>query len=256
MRKTAGRAVGCVLLIAAAVSAGDAPTLPSWLAPFPGARERSGSMTGRAWSDYLTKASLDEVIAFYRGMFDARRLAFHPVQNSMTTTIRGAAEECSLEITLQQMTSGTSVRIMCSAWASGPNKPLDTQAKYDRPVYPKAKPAVPRLAWPDWLTTCDPAATPEIVSGTDQFELRYMKAEFNTLQDRESIQDFYADLLNAHDYPVWIRSSKITPKDRAVVVEGQHYFGEKPGPRFAIHVESKPVSSGMHVEIRITAHPM
>ncbi len=80
--------------------------------------------------------------------------------------------------------------------------------------------------------------------------------EFTSTQDRETIQTFYADLLNAHDYPVWIRSAILTPKDRPAVVEGVHYFNGKPGPRFAIHVQLTPVNGAYRVELRITAHPM
>ena len=153
------------------------------------------------------------------------------------------------------MGRSTSAQVSCRAWASDSSH-LDHQAKYDQPVYPKAKPAVPPLAWPDWLTTCDPGISPEIQSGVDQFKLRYFKAEFTSHQDRESIVDFYANLFNAHDYPVWIRSSKITPRDKPALVEGQHFFGEKPGPWFGIRVQLTPVGSAFQVELRITAHPL
>ena len=245
-----------ILLPAALASAaGDVPVMPSWMVPYPGATERTRSMTGRAWSNYLAKAPADDVIEYYRGLFEQAGLTFHPVKDGLGTTIRGAPPECSLDIVIQAMGRNTSVAVTCSAWASGH---MEGQAKYDNPVYPKPRAPLPPLVWPDWLTTCDPAAAspgPEIQKGVDRFKVRYLKAEFTTQMDREAIMNFYADLLNAHDYPVWIRSSSVQPRDHTMVVEGQHFFGDKPGPRFAIHVQLTPAGDAVQVELRISAHP-
>ncbi|MGO9260302.1 MAG: hypothetical protein ACLQU1_28945 [Bryobacteraceae bacterium] len=249
-----------ILLLACAgpLAGSDTPAMPSWMTPYPGASERTGTQATRVWSSYLAKASLAEVVEYYHGLFDGAGLTFHPVANALTTTIRGAAPECSLEIVIQGLGARTSVQVTCSAWASQ-SEHLQAQAKFDRPVYPQPRvpgPAgTPPLVWPDWLTTCEPDAAPEIQKGVDQFKLRFLKVEFTSLQDRDAIEEFYADLLNAHDYPVWVRSSKLTPRDKTAVVEGRHFFGGKPGPRFDIHVQLTPVNGAIQVELRMTAHP-
>jgi hypothetical protein len=229
--------------------------MPAWLTPYSGATERTRATGNRVWSNYLTAATLAETIEYYHGLFDREGLTFHPVTNALTTSIRGAAPECSLEILLHAMARSTSVQITCIAWSTG-DPHLQAQAKFDQPVYPKARAPIPPLAWPDWLTTCEPGSTPEIQNGVDRFKLKFLKAEFTSGQDRETIQTFYAGLLNAHDYPVWIRSSSLTPKDHTAVVEGVHYFNDNPGPRFAIHVRLTPLHSAYQVELRITAHPI
>jgi hypothetical protein len=258
MRIAAGLGViraGAILLACAlAAAAGEAPPMPDWLTPMAGAQIRSGSMTGWRWSRYLVKAAPDEVIEHYRGLFERAGLAFHPVKNTMTTTIRGAASECSLEIEVQGMLNGnTSVSVNCRAWEQG-SKNLEGQAKYDRPVYPKARAVLPPLEWPAWLVTCDGPAV-EAHRGIDQFKVRYIQAEFVSHMDREAILDFYDDLMTANDYKRFSRSSKITPRDRAAVVEGWHFFDANPGPRFAIRVQVIPASGGMRVQLRISAHP-
>ena len=253
----AARLVAVLVLACARLpAAGEAPPMPPWITPFPGASsERSGTMTGWRWSRYLTNAPLDQVVAYYRGLLEGAGLAAHPVTNALTTTIRGAAQECSLEITIQGMMRSTSVQVSCRAWESQGDH-LQSQSKFDKPVYPGPKVAVPPLAWPEWLTSCDPGASPEIQKGVDQFKLRYFKAEFTSHMDRDAILEFYAGLLNANSYPVWVRSSAITPRDKKAVVEGQHFFGEKPGPWFGIRVQLTPVGNTLQVELRITAHPL
>jgi len=245
-----------LLACAAALAADEAPPMPSWITPYEGATsERSGTASGWRWLRYRTSAAPDQVVAYYEGLFAGLRLESHTARNALTTEIRGAAKECSLEITVQGLNRTTSVQVSCRAWERDSSH-MDHQARFDQPVYPKAKPVVPALAWPSWLTTCDPGVSPEVQSGTDQFKLRYLKAGFTSQRDREAIEDFYADLLNANGYPVWIRSSKITPRDKPVVVEGQHFFGEKPGPWFGIRVQLTPAGGAFQVELRITAHPL
>jgi hypothetical protein len=250
--------VFCAVLVLASagrLAASDAPSMPTWLTPYPGATERTRSMGNRVWSNYLTAATLEQTIEYYHGLFDRAGLTFHPVASSLTTSIRGAAPECSFEVLIHGMGRTTSVEVTCIAWASGSSE-MQNQAKFDKPVYPKARAPIPPLAWPDWLTTCESSASPEIQSGVDRFKLKFLKVEFTSGQDRETIQSFYADLLNAHDYPVAMRSSSLTPKDHLAIVEGAHYFNGRPGPRFAIHVQLTPVNGAYQVELRLTAHPM
>jgi len=253
-------ALGCALWMAGA----EPPEMPAWLTPFPGATVTTRVLTSFVLSRYETTASTDEVVEHYRALFATAGLPFHPGSNPLATTIRGSLEECDLSIGIGHSKTGTSVTVMCTAWPNHMSpaarreaeaKGIEGQAKFDRPVYPKPRPPIPPLAWPDWLTTCDPGITPEIASGVDRFRSKFLKAEFVSPQSRDAVLAFYTDLLNSHDYPVSLRSSPITPPGKKVLVDGQHFFGERPGPRFTVHVEVTPVSAGVDVQILITAHP-
>jgi hypothetical protein len=92
----------------------------------------------------------------------------------------------------------------------------------------------------------------KIRSGVDRFKLKYLEAEFDSGQDRAAIQQFYVELLKAHDYPVTMESSPITPRERPAVVEGTRTFDG--ARRFVIRVDLTPTSDGVHVVLRITAH--
>ncbi len=135
------------------LAATEVPSMPAWLTPYPGATERTRSMGNRVWSNYLTAATLEQTIDYYHGSFDRAGLTFHPVASSLTTSIRGAAPECSFEVLIHGMARSTSVEVTCIAWSTGSSE-MQSQAKFDKPVYPKARAPLPPLAWPDWLTTC------------------------------------------------------------------------------------------------------
>jgi hypothetical protein len=177
---------------------------------------------------------VDEVVDYYRDLFNGAGLPFHPRSNALAATIFGDAPECDLIILIRKSAAGAGVQITCSnkahtaAREKAEKRGLEGQARFDEPVYPKPRIALPPLVWPDWLTSCDPAATPEVQAGVDRFKLKFLKAEFTTRQDRDAIQDFYADLLNAHGYPVWVESSRLTPSDHSAVLEGVHYFDAEP----------------------------
>jgi hypothetical protein len=84
----------------------------------------------------------------------------------------------------------------------------------------------------------------------DRFKLEYLVTEFDSAQEREAIQQFYAGLLNSNGYPVTIQTSPITPPERRAVVEGTHTFDG--ARRFVIRVELTPTAAGAHVVLRIT----
>ncbi len=202
----------------------------------------------------------------------ARHLDFW---NPITKPLRSAAPECDLLIQIRASDSGTAVQVDCAAKSqpgasvTGPvvappttravretearKKIPDNMAEFDRPVYPRPRPPMPPLVWPRWLVSSDGVPL-EPHKGVDRFKLNYWSAEFTSASDRAAILGFYADLLNANGYPVWVQSSAITPPNRTTLVEGVHYFDTKPGPNFAIRAELTPVNGSFHVELRITAH--
>jgi hypothetical protein len=244
-------------LIAAARMEGREPfTIPAWLEPYPGANEEVTTSPGIAVATYETPLSLDEMVAFHRGLFSAQAIPFRPEMYGTSAVIRANPEGCSLTIQIRRTKSGTAVRITA---AERPLIPKVTESdirrsmeKYDQPVYPAPKVPLPALHWPSWLAAYGVEASP-VRKGVDQFSNQYLESGFDSTEARGAIQAFYSGLLNAHEYRVTMESSPITPSGQPALVEGTHSF-EHSG-RFVIRVDlSPPTTRGIHVAIRITAH--
>lgn len=244
-------------LIAAAQVEGRQPfKMPAWLQPYPGANEEIKSSPGMEVATYETPLSLDQMVAYHRGLFAERDIPFHPEIYGATAVIRANIEGCGITIQIQQRRSGTFVQITAS---ERPVIPKVTEGdirrsmeKYDRPVYPAPKVPLPALEWPTWLAAYGVEASP-IRKGVDRFKNQYLESEFDSTESRDALQGFYSGLFHAHEYRVMLESSPITPAGRPAVVEGFHTF-EHSG-RFVIRVDLTPTSPGIHVAMRITAHP-
>jgi len=243
-------------LTAAAQLGGREPfTIPAWLQPFPGANEEVTTSPGMVVATYETSLSLDEMIAFHRGLFAAQEIPFRPEIYGTAAVIRANPEGFGLTIQIRQKKSGTAVQI------TAPERPViprltesdirRSMEKYDRPVYPVPKVPLPALNWPPWLAAYGVEASP-VRKGMDQFRNQYLESEFDSTEARGAIQAFYSGLLNAHEYRVTLESSPITPPAQPAVVEGTHSF-EHSG-RFVIRVDLSARALGVHVAIRITAH--
>jgi hypothetical protein len=243
-------------LIAAARMEGREPfTIPAWVVPYPGAHEEITTSPGMAVATYETSLSLDEMVAFHRGLFAAQAVPFRPEMYGATAVIRANSEGCGLTIQIRQKKSGTAVQITA---AERPVIPRVTESdsrrsmeKYDQPVYPAAKVPLPALHWPSWLAAYGVEASP-VRKGVDQFRNQYLESEFDSTEARGAIQAFYSGLLNAHEYRVTMESSPITPPAQPAVVGGTHSFDHS--GRFVIRVDLSPTAQGVHVAIRITAH--
>jgi hypothetical protein len=231
-------------------------TIPAWLHPYPGANEEITTSPGRVVVTYETSLSLEEIVAFQRGLFAAQSIPFQPEMYGTAAVIRANPEGCGLTIQIRQEKSGTAVQITAT---ERPVIPRLTESdirrsmeKYDQPVYPAPKVPLPALIWPSWLAAYGVEASP-VRKGVDQFRNQYLVSEFDSTEARGAIQAFYSGLLNAHEYRVTMESSPITPPAKPAVVEGMHSF-ELSG-RFVIRVDlSPPTARGVHVDIRITAH--
>ena len=279
--------LACLLLPAAALFAQPTLSLPAWLASYPGATARTLTTPGLVESTYETSAKPEEVIAHYRKLFETAGLFFQPNFDGMGTAVRGSAPEGDLLILIRAQGKGTSVRVDMTAKspefaakAAPPpatartpyearvaqqqentkralekrdedsRKRAHSMEMYDHPVLPGSRPKAPPLVWPAWLVRTDSARL-VVEKGVNEVKQNILKSSFVTYQDRDTIQGFYADLLNTHGFPVWQQSNATWPKDRKAWMEAaDHPIGES--PRTTIHVDISPLGSGLQVDLRMT----
>jgi hypothetical protein len=249
-----GRVVVAMLLSGMGQLAGQtAPfSMPAWLEPYAGASVETKTSRGMVTATYETAAPVTDVVAHYGELFAEQGVRFRPGMYGTTAVIHGDVPGCGLSIRVRKKAAGASVQITAT---QRPIIPKVTQqdirhamGKYDQPVYPTPKTAMPALRWPSWLTTCDDVDA-KIRRGVDHFKLEYLETEFDSAQERDAILQFYVDLLNSNGYPV---GSPVTPSERPAWVEGTRTFDG--ARRFVIRVELTPKAAGVHVELRITAH--
>src|SRR5580698_7846535 len=104
----------CIVLalIAAARIEGREPfTIPAWVVPYPGANAEITTSPGVAVVTYETSLSLDEMVAFHRGLFAAQAIPFRPEMYGNSAVIRANPEGCGLTIQIRREKSGTVVQI-------------------------------------------------------------------------------------------------------------------------------------------------
>jgi hypothetical protein len=245
-----------VLIAAARMEGGEPFMIPGWVVPYPGANAEITTSPGVAVVTYETSLSLEDMVAFHRGLFAAQAIPFRPEMYRTSAVIRANPEGSGLTIQIRQLKSGTAVQITATERTVIPKVTESDirrwMEKYDQPVYPPPKVPLPALGWPSWLAAYGVEASP-VRKGVDQFKNQYLESEFDSTEARGAIQAFYSGLLNAHEYRVTMESSPITPPAKPALVEGTHSF-EHSG-RFVIRVELSPTASGVHVAMRITAHP-
>lgn len=240
-------------------ASGQAPSMPSWLADFPGVtaqRTISGSLLEATYSAPVKPAA---VIEHYRKLFEAQDLPFNPSFDGMGTVVRGTAAECDLLIAIRAQGSATVVRVDCAGkqaraetWTALPDAksrmPAGTLARHQQlvkdlnihPVYHDAP--APPLVWPDWLVHVKGGRL-TTQAGVDRASHRFLRSKYVTAQPMTEVYAFYEDLLNANGYPV--HSSKLGTgqtisgivQNATGHVEGHNYPNGFPGPYTEIHVE-------------------
>jgi hypothetical protein len=282
-------AIAC--LAAAAWSlAQTAISLPAWLAAYPGANARTQTTPGLVESAYVTSAKPEEVVAHYRKLFETAGLFFQPGFDGMGTVVRGAAPEGDLLILIRQQGKGTSVRVDLTAKSpgfaatpapapvtartsfeervaqqqedtrkvleqadEGHRKRIQDMEKYDAPMRPERRPPPPALVWPAWLVHIDGARL-QIEKGVDHVGLKILQCSFLTYTERNDIQQFYADLLNSHGFPVRMQSGPTWPGNRKAWVDASNVkLGE--GPGIDVHIDVTPAAAAQRVDLRLTARP-
>jgi len=92
-----------------------APSMPSWLADYPGVTAETSTLKALVQSTYKTAASLPAVVDHYRSLFEAQKLPFMPNPDGIGTVIRGATAGCDLLITIHPQGTGSFVEVSCAA---------------------------------------------------------------------------------------------------------------------------------------------
>jgi hypothetical protein len=255
---------------------GQTPSVPAWLASYPGASARTRATPGLVESTYETEASANDVIAHYRKLFEEAGIEFHANFDGVGTSVRGAAAEGDVLILIRAQGKGTAVRVDVAAKAAPPaaapappaapvvpavrpraeksgRDRVQDMEKYDQPMRPPRRPPPPVLVWPAWLVNVDGSRL-MVETGTDNIGLKTLHCRYWSDAERNAIQDFYAGLLNGHGFPVRMNSSASWPAHLKGWIEASdHAIGE--GPRIDIRIEVGPVGERTQVDIRMTSRP-
>ena len=111
------------VVLLGSLSAQERPlAMPEWLTSFPGAQKEAGSVfTNRIENTYTVGAKSGEVARHYQDLFGSANLPYLASPDGIGTSIRAAAAECDLLITLRDQESGTAVRVNCIAKAAPPS---------------------------------------------------------------------------------------------------------------------------------------
>jgi hypothetical protein len=244
----------------------SAQSMPAWLVPVPGSATPSvRTSPASIESTYTTSASPGEVIAHHRALFETASIPFKPNFDGIGTTIRAAAAECDLLITVHEQSAGTLVRTACSVKsAAGPGeivvtgKAAASRAQYQQDVtdmmqrhemavkalniHPVRHDApAPPLVWPDWLVHVRGNRL-HAEPGVDQSKESYLEASYVTGEKMTVIYNFYQDVLSQNGYSVHNASLGTGHTTSGVVqnasgyVEGTNYPNGSPGARTVIHV--------------------
>lgn len=103
--------------------------VPTWLAVFPGSRNRAEtSMSGAADVSYTAPASPDEVVRFYRERFDHDDIAAHVAFNGVGTTIQALRDSENCVIRIAEARAGAMVSAKCANHQAGSATPVASVA--------------------------------------------------------------------------------------------------------------------------------
>jgi hypothetical protein len=100
-----------------AMASGQQPptTLPSWLIPQPGANVVTHTaLAGRIEVVYNTDGLPEAAVGHYQRLIVGAGLPFVPSFDGVGTSIRVAAAECDLLITIRERETGTLTRVSCA----------------------------------------------------------------------------------------------------------------------------------------------
>jgi len=251
------------------------PSMPSWLAAYPGATQQTKSFAAYVESTYDAAAAPAAVRDYYRGLFEGASLPFQPGSDGVGIVIRAAAEECDLLITIRAQGSGSVVRTSCAAKSptytasksAAPAIPSDIMERHKQLVEQmgihkvRADAPAPPLVWPSWLVHLRGEKL-TIMRGKDQSHREYLAARFVTGVPMTAIYNYYRDLLSSNDYPV--HSAKLgtgqtlsgVVQNADGYVEGTNYPDGSPGPRTEIRVKFNRthLNDPIDVELRFTTY--
>jgi hypothetical protein len=107
--------MGWIGFIAAALFAQPAPpSMPAWVAAYPGSTPNVLNRPALAEISYVANASQDQVIEFLRNQFTSAGLPFDPSDNGVGVSVRTSAPECDLLVRVAERLRGTSVTVSCT----------------------------------------------------------------------------------------------------------------------------------------------
>ena len=249
-----GVLVGCAATLCRAQSA---PEMPTWLAPYPGVTAENRQTVSDAEAAYTVGAPVSDVLGHYRKLVMQKGLAFKPNDTGDGFFVRVAAAECDLAISIRARDAETAVKVTCSpkaplderlvqlpAHETGPTKETTAMKKFDKPVYPAAKPAAVALVWPVWLVRVDGA----------KLEVRrlqgQLKSTFTSAPTREDIESFYAKLLDAHNYKV-TKGLAAAPDQFGSWLQATADPDPALGRKVVIWIKIRPAGKDFDVEISV-----
>jgi len=240
-----------------------APGMPSWVVAFPGATAQERQTGDGVELSYAVGATMNEVLAHFRKLFEQKRLAFDPESTGDGFFIRSKVPECDLAISIRRRNSHaaeddqteTAVKVTCSAkpgttvgtvWVPVQDKPkpdtTEGMKKFDKPVYPAPKTG-PGIRWPSWLVEVD-GSKPGVqrLSGA-------LKCTFTAAPPRGDIEYFYSGLLDSHDYHV---SKGVSPAAQfGSWLQATADPDPELGRKVVIWIRIKPVGANFNVEITV-----
>ena len=91
------------------------PSIPTWLASYPGVTAENSAFPGLVQSSYKTPADLSAVVEHYRGLFATQNLPFLPNPDGIGTVIRAATADSDLLITIHPQGNTTFVEVSSAA---------------------------------------------------------------------------------------------------------------------------------------------
>ena len=230
--------------------------MPAWVAPYPGASAQDRRILNSVESSYSVAAAPHDVLSHFRALFRSAGLTFEPDPMGGGFLIRAAAPECDLDISIRRRDSYTEVKVNCSprlaanqhmadlrAQEKAEHAQSDPMKKFDTPVYPQPKAALPPLTWPSWLVRVDGAALPiQKSSGR-------LSSSFVSQPTRDAIQYFYANLLSSHGYRV-TQGLAAVPEKSGAWVQGSS-DADQLGRRVVIWIKIKPAGQDFTVDLSL-----
>ena len=243
--------VAC-LAAAAPLCAQDAPAIPYWLTPYPGANPETRQNRILAESSYTAAARPRDVLDHYRGLFATAGLPFRPSAMGYGFLIRAEADACDLTIRVRNQNETTAVQVTCTAPTGRDStvrkqaedagrESIQTMENYDRPVYPAPKAPGPAPAWPAWLARVEGGrpAFQSVGAGA----AGYLKSVYLSRLDLAAIRSFYTDLLRANGCEV--------SAPGAGTLEGTACTGAKGRRGLAVRVVLTTAGRVTRVELRV-----
>lgn len=231
-------------LLAGALAAqqAPAPSMPAWLANYPGVTPKVQEGGGNVEVTYTTSAAPALVVQHYGKLFDTAGLPFQPNPDGIGTAIRGSAQECDLLILIRQQGSGTAVEVNCASKAvtTAPSSSASSvqvingggpaaRGRRGTPAAPVSQ--APHLSaaemqarheelvkemhiHPEYRDApAPPMVWPswlvhanggrlQVQQAVDQSKRACLKAQYVTSQPMSEIYQFYRDVLQANEYQV------------------------------------------------------